>query len=98
MATTVKINNKKYTINELEFRHYTKMEEQGFSVIEAFNKHQMSLVALAFTCAVTGLDREGAEELIQQHILGGGNIVEIAKKFSEAVAESDFFKKMLKPA
>lgn len=91
----VKINNKTYNVPELKIGHYTKMEEQGFSVIEAFQKGQMFLVAMGFTCAITGLDREAAEELLNQHVLGGGKIQDISNAFAKAVSESDFFKRML---
>lgn len=91
----VKINNKTYNVPELKIGHYTKMEEQGFSIIDAFQKGQIFLVAMGFTCAVTGLDRNSAEELLNQHVLGGGKIQDISNAFGKAVAESDFFKKML---
>ena len=91
----VKINQKIYKVPELTMEHYVKMEEQGFSIIEAFQKRQMMLVAMGFTCAVVGCDRDDAEKLLTQHVLGGGNIVDIVNAFSKAVAQSDFFKKML---
>lgn len=91
----VKINQKTYKVPELTMEHYVKMEEQGFSIIEAFQKRQMMLVAMGFTCAVVGCDREDAEKLLTQHVLGGGNIIDIVNAFSKAVAKSDFFKKML---
>lgn len=90
----VKINNKEYKVKELTISHYTKMEEQGFSIIDAFRKGQTMLIAMGFTCAVTGLDREEAEELLTQHVLGGGNIQDITNAFGKALSESDFFKKM----
>jgi hypothetical protein len=91
----VKINSKSYDVPELTFRHYTKMEEQGFSIIDAFQKKQLLLIAMGFTCAVTGFDRAEAEELLEQHVLGGGNITDIVSAFGEAIGESDFFQKML---
>ena len=91
----VKINNKKYKVPELKFEHYTKIEEQGFSIIDAFKKEQIFLIAMGFVCAVTGCDREESEKLIQQHILGGGNIMDIVRAFSNAVSESDFFTEAL---
>ena len=92
---TVKINNKKYDVPELTFRHFTIMEDQGFSVIEAFRKQQIFLIAMGFVCVVTGEDRDEAERLIEQHVLGGGDIMEIYQSFAEAVDRSAFFKKML---
>lgn len=91
----VKINNKKYDVPELTFKHFTIMEEQGFSIIEAFQKGQMMLCAMGFVCAVVGCDRAEAEHLIEQHVLGGGKLQDIINAFSLAVNESDFFKKML---
>lgn len=91
----VKINQKKYDVPELKFEHFVKMEEQGFSVTEAFRKDQLFLLAMGFTCVVVDCDREYAEHLIQQHVLGGGNIKDIVNAFSEAIFESAFFRKML---
>lgn len=92
---TVKINNKKYDVPELTFRHFTEMEEQGFSVIDAFRKQQIFLLAMGYVCVVTGEDRDEAERLIEQHVLGGGDIGDIYASFAEAVDRSAFFKKML---
>lgn len=41
----VKINGKAYNVKEMTFKEYTKMEEQGFSIIEAFRKKQLTLIA-----------------------------------------------------
>lgn len=91
----VKINQKKYDVPELKFEHFVKMEEQGFSVTEAFRKDQLFLLAMGFTCVVVDCDREDAEHLIQQHVLGGGKIKDIVNVFSKAVFESTFFMKTL---
>ena len=91
-----KLNNKEYNVPELTMSHFTKMEEQGFSVVEAFQKGQMMLVSMGFVCAVVGCDREEAEQLITQHVLGGGKISDIINAFTKAVEESVFFQKMLK--
>lgn len=91
----VKINNKKYTVPELTFEHLTKMEEQGLSVIEAFQKRQYFLMAMAFTCVVVDVERDEAENLLTQHVYGGGSIQSIAAAFTEAVSKSDFFLRVL---
>ena len=91
----VKINNKTYNVGELEFKDYTHMEEQGFSIVNAFSKNQFMLIAMGFVCVILGCDRDYAETVIQQHVLGGGNVRDITSAFAEAVAESDFFRKML---
>ena len=92
---TVKINNKKYEVPDLTFRHLAMMEEQGFSVLDAFRKKQIFLLAMGFVCAVTGEDRDEAERLLEQHVLGGGDIADIYLAFGEAVDRSAFFRKML---
>ena len=92
---TVKINNKRYEVPELTFRHFTMMEEQGFSLLEAFRKKQIMLLAMAFVVAVTGEDRDEAERLIEQHVLGGGDLEPIYTAFAEAIDRSGFFKRML---
>ena len=92
---TIKINNKNYIVPELTFKHFSMMEEQGFSVLEAFQKKQMFLLAMGFVCAITGEDRNEAERLIEQHVLGGGTIEDIMSAFGEAVSESGFFRKAL---
>ena len=91
----VKINGKEYRVKEMQFGEYAKMEEQGFSIIDAFRKKQLLLIAMGFTCVAADCDREEAERLITQHVLGGGNVVDITNAFAEAVSESDFFQKML---
>lgn len=91
----VKINQKKYTVPELTFEHYTMMEEQGFSIVNAFHKEQYMLLAMGFTCVVAEVDRVDAEYLLTQHVLGGGSVRDIVKVFMEAINQSDFFMKML---
>lgn len=92
---TVKINNKKYEVKELGFGDMVHMEEMGFSVIESFKKKHLFSLATAFTGIVANCDREDAEHLCEQHILGGGNIADIVVAFNSAVEESGFFKKLL---
>ena len=91
----VKINNKKYKVPQLGFGHFVQMEEMGFVVQDMLSKNQVFSTATAFTGVVTALDKQESENLIQQHILGGGKISTIMDAFNEAAMESDFFKKMM---
>ena len=91
----VKINNKTYNVEELQFGDYTHMESQGISITEAFSRGQMTLIAMAFTCVVLKCDRAEAERVVTQHILGGGSMFDITDAFAEAVKQSDFFTRML---
>ncbi len=94
----IKINNKNYTVPQLGFRHMTQMEDMGFSVMEMLGRKQLFSIATAFAGIVVGCDRETAEELIQQHVLGGGDIIPIYEAFQMAVDQSVFFKKLLEQA
>ena len=91
----IKINNKNYTVPQLGFRHMTQMEDMGFSVMEMLSKKQIFSIATAFTGVIVECDRITAEELIEQHVFGGGDIVPIYEVFQKAVEQSDFFKKLL---
>lgn len=92
----VKINQKNYVVPQLGFKDMVTMEDMGFSVIEIFQKQKLFSLATAFTGVVANCSREESEELLQQHILGGGDIGGIANAFMEAAQDSNFFKKLLK--
>lgn len=94
-SMNVKINNKNYVVPQLGFKHMTQMEDMGFSILDLFQKKKVFSMATAFVGVVAECDREKAEYLIEQHVLGGGNIEDIYKAFSEAVEQSGFFKKLL---
>lgn len=87
---SIKINQKNYIVPNLTFRHYTQMEEMGLSLIDAFQKKQIMLLAMGFVGVVVGCDRDEAERLIEQHVLGGGNLLEITEAMYKSMAESDF--------
>jgi len=93
--STVKINNKKYNVPLLAFGDLTTMEAQGLSLFDAFKKNQIFTIAMGFTCVVAKVERTEAENMLQQHVLGGGDIIEVYKAFLEAVEKSDFFRKLL---
>lgn len=91
----IKINSKNYVVPQLGFKHMTQMEDMGFSVPNLFQKQKVFSIATAFVGVVAECERDEAENLIEQHILGGGKIEEIYKAFNEAVEQSGFFKKLL---
>ena len=66
--------------------------------MEMLGRKQLFSIATAFAGIVVGCDRETAEELIQQHVLGGGDIIPIYEAFQMAVDQSVFFKKLLEQA
>lgn len=91
----IKINKKTYEVQELPIGAYSHIEEQGFSILNAFQKQQHTLLAIGLVCAVLNCDRSEAEHVVEQHVLGGGTIFELSSAFMELVYESDFFRKML---
>lgn len=94
----IKINSKNYTVPQLGFKHMTQIEDMGFSVLEMLGKKQMFSIAAAFTGVVAGCDRATAENLVEQHVFGGGSIIPICETFQKAVDQSAFFKKFLEEA
>ncbi len=91
----IRINSKNYVVPQLGFKHMTKMEDMGFSVPDLFQKQKIFSIATAFVGVVADCGRDDAENLIEQHIFGGGKIEDIYKAFNEAVEQSGFFKKLL---
>lgn len=91
----VKINQKNYVVPRLNFSDMVAMEDMGFSIVELFQKQKIFSLATAFVGVVAKCSRPEAEELCQQHVMGGGDIADIYSAFMEAVNESDFFKKLI---
>lgn len=91
----VKINNKTYNRDQLGFKDMLHMEDMGYPISTLFQEQKIASMATAFTGVVVGCDKEEAENLVEQHIMGGGNIADILNAFGKAVEESGFFKKLL---
>lgn len=91
----VKINRKDYDVPELNFRHSQIMEQCGLPVEGMVSRKYLLTAVQAFTVIVTKVEPEYAYELIQQHIMGGGNLEDIYKAYVQALKDSAFFKKLL---
>ena len=92
---TVKINQKNYEVPELTFRHLPMMEKSGLSIFDMASGKYIFTTAEVFTAIVVGCDTDYADHLLEQHILGGGDIAPIYEAFLNAMNESGFFKKLL---
>ena len=92
---TVKINQKTYEVPELTFRHLPMMEKSGLSIFDMASGKYIFTTAEVFTAIVVGCDTDYADHLLEQHILGGGDIAPIYEAFLNAMNESGFFKKLL---
>lgn len=92
---TVKINNKAYEVPELNFRHSKIMERMGLP-LSGISSSKYALTAVsAFVAVVVGCEEEQADYLVEQHMLGGGNIESIYQAYAKAIEDSVFFKKLL---
>ncbi len=92
---TVKINQKNYEVPELTFRHSKLMEQMGLPVEGMMSRQYLFTILSAFTAIVVKCEPEHADYLIEQHILGGGEIEDIYKAYVTALQESVFFRKLL---
>lgn len=94
----IKINNKNYEIPKLGFGHMEKLESEGYDLVSMLRKKQMFAPASAFIMLCADCDRDEANRLAEQHVYGGGNLIDIYRAFSKAIEESDFFMKVLESA
>lgn len=92
----IKINQKDYTLTELGFKDMVKMEDMGFSVLDLFQKQKVFSLAAAFVGVCADCGKEEAEQICEQHVLGGGSIEELCQQFMELVQGSGFFNQFLK--
>ena len=93
--SSVKINNKTYAVPEFTFRHSKLLEQYGVSLKKLASADHILTIASAFVAIVTNTDVDTADHLIEQHMLGGGDLIEIYNAYVTALGESDFFKKLL---
>lgn len=92
----VKINNKLYDVPQLGFGQMVKMESiSGTSLVTMFQRQQVFILAEAFVATIANCEKEEADRLCEQHVMGGGALEDIYAAFAEAVNESGFFKKVL---
>ncbi len=92
---TVKINRKNYEVPELTFRHSKLMEQMGLPVEGMMSRNYIFSAVSAFTAIVAKCDPEQADHLVEQHILGGGNLEDIYSAYATAIQDSNFFKQLL---
>ena len=92
---TVTINNKKYEVPELNFRHSKLMEQMGLPIEGMMSRRYIFTIASAFTAIVAKCEPEQADHLIEQHVMGGGNLESIFEAYAQAINDSAFFKGLL---
>ncbi len=92
---SVTINNKKYDVPELNFRHSKLMEQMGLPIEGMMSRRYIFTIASAFTAIVAKCEPEQADHLIEQHVMGGGNLESIFEAYAQAINDSAFFKELL---
>jgi hypothetical protein len=92
----LKINGKTYKEAELTFNAVCELETIGINIMDLRKGGLGILRAYLPLCmgSIGAIDVAGEE--IQKHIINGGDINELAKAFSKAVEESDFFQALSK--
>lgn len=91
----VKINNKQYIVPEFGFRESKKLEQCGVSLLHIADANAMLTIVSAFVAVIVNVTPEAADELIEQHILGGGSLESLFEAYTNAITDSGFFKKLL---
>lgn len=91
---SVTINKKCYKVKEIDFGAVCELEENGLSFTE-LDKYKRKPFTLFRACFAfhSGLDLASAGKEIEEHLINGGTFNDF-QPFVDAIAESDFFKKM----
>lgn len=86
----MKINNKEYTLPELNFNTLCELEDMGVSLSD-FNTKAMSTVR-AFIALEMGGDLNKAGKEFEAHLINGGDVKQIVDEINKTVNESGFFR------
>lgn len=88
------LNGKEYAIKEINFMTFRKLEKLGIGVraLENFEENAFNVYSglVAFNCDT---DIDGADNIINEHILNGGSLEDLLP-LVEAFVESDFIQRL----
>ena len=90
MSDFIKLNGRAIRAAEVDFNYVSMLGENNISLNEIGRKQLPALRVYVAHC--TGLDVETAGELINQHIINGGDIVDVMATFGKKCDESAFFR------
>ncbi len=90
------INNKTYTIPELNFNAICKLEDMGIALTN-MDKMILSTVRGFLALCMNG-DFEKAGSELEAHLENGGSLDEILQEINNAVEQSGFFQALNKTA
>lgn len=86
---TFTVNGTEYKAKPFDFNLACDLEDMGISLEEMGNKRMSTVRAYFALCAGKGNEFAGKE--LEQHIISGGNIGDIADALNKEMETSDFF-------
>lgn len=84
------INGKEYKSKPFDFNMVCDLEDMGIEVDKMRSKQTSAIRAYFAICSEKGKEFAGKE--IEQHIINGGKLEDIANVISEELEKSDFFR------
>ena len=91
MSNTIILANKTYDIPELDFNAVCELSERGVDILDSksFTKNPI-IAARNITAWMTKTSVIDAGNIIQEHVIDGGDIADIFNAFNEAIEASGF--------
>jgi len=91
---TFKINNVVYKSVEIDYNAVCFFEDNGLEFNDVRKKGNSFMRAYFALCA--GISIDDAGDLIQQHIINGGDVKGLVDAFAKEIDKSDFFQALIK--
>lgn len=92
----MKINGVNYGIPTIGFKAVKQLSQYGVSLFELNFKRDFLSIVSAFAGIATGLNSDDVDDLIEQHLLGGGSMDGWIEEITKAVENSPFLQSMNK--
>lgn len=95
MSDFIHLNGRSIKAADVDFNFVAMLGENNINLSEIGRKPIPSIRVYVAHC--TGLDVDTAGEIINQHIINGGNLADLMSVFSKKCDESDFFRAISTP-
>lgn len=92
----MKINGVNYGIPTIGFKAVKELSQYGVSLFNLNFKRDFLTIVSAFAGLATGLNSDDVDDLIEQHLLGGGTMEGWIEEIDKAVENSPFLSAMNK--
>ncbi len=90
MANFIKLGEKRIPAADVDFNFVALLSENNIQLNEMGKKMLPTLRVYVAHCM--GIDVETAGQIINQHMVKGGTLADIASVFTQKVEDSDFFR------